>query len=257
MLGTVTTPRMLRPIPPAEAARASLLSRDMRPLSWIAPGLLLLAIDMRVAAFDLLPDPLGWVLILIGIWRIARPATVAAVGLATAASFADVLLPYRWTYVDPATGTVVDEVTAIRLGYPELLVFDKLSGLRLGFVVLALATAALATWMVLRDLSHRARAAGRSSAARQLGLLWSLVPGLWIAPHLLAAIAALVAGGSYDPVWNHNMEYVALLGLVPVTWLAVLTILERDHAWALHTESPHPPPWLPRSRGRAPTGPTT
>ena len=220
----------------------------MRPLSWIAPGLLLVAIDMRVVAFDLLPDPIGWLLIVVGAWHIARPATVAALGLATAASFADVLLPYRWAHVDPATGRIVDEVTAIRLGYPELLIFDRVSGAHLGFLVLAFATAAVATWMFLRDLTERARAAGRSSAAKQLGLLRGLVPGLWVGPYLLASLASLIAGGSFDPVWNHNMEYVALVGLIPVAWFGTLMVLERDHAWALPTESSDPPPWLRRTR---------
>jgi len=216
----------------------------MRPLSWIAPGLLLVAIDMRIVAFDVLPDPLGWALIVTGAWQIARPATVAAIGLAGVASFTDLLLPYRWAYVDPETGRIVDELTAIRNGDPKLLTFDRLSGLRLTSMLLAYALAALASWMLLRDLTARARAAGRTSAARQLGLLRGLVPGLWAAPYVLGAFATLVSGGSFDPVWNHELEYVALLGLIPVTWFAVLVALERDHAWAVPSESARPPRWL-------------
>jgi hypothetical protein len=215
----------------------------MRPLSWIAPGLLLIAIDMRVVAFDLLPDPLGWALIIVGAWRIARPTTVAALGLAGLASFADLLLPYRWAYVVPTTGRIVDEVTAIQRGYPELLIFDRLTGPRLLSVALAYATAAFAVWLLLRDLTTRARTAGRISAARQLGLLRGLVPGLWLGPYLLGALTALLTGRSFDPVWNHAWEYLALLGLVPVAWFATLTVLERDHAWAL----PDEPPASPRS----------
>jgi hypothetical protein len=221
----------------------------MRPLSWIAPGLLLIAIDMRIVAFDLLPDPLGWALIAVGAWQIARPASVAAIGLAGVASFADLLLPYRWANVAPDTGRIVDDLTAIREGDPELLIFDRLTGLRLATLVLAYAAAALATWMLLRDLTERARAAGRSSAAKQLGLLRGLVPGLWAGPYLLGALAALISDGSFDPVWNHELEYVALLGLVPLAWFAILVARERDHAWALPAESASPPPWLSRSQG--------
>ena len=224
----------------------------MRPLSWIAPGLLLIAIDMRVVAFDLLPDPLGWALIVVGAWRIARPATVAVLGLAGVASFADLLLPYRWAPIDPDTGRIVSELTAIREGDPEILTFDRLSGLRLVMVLLAYTTAALATWMLLRDLTARARAARRTSAAKQLGLLRGLVPGVWMGPYVLSSLTALLTDRTFDPVWNHNWEYVALVGLIPLTWFAILLVLERDHAWALPTESPTPPPWLPR-RSRRPT----
>jgi hypothetical protein len=231
----------------------------MRPLSWIAPGLLLVAIDMRIVAFDLLPDPLGWVLIAVGAWRIARPATVTAIVLAAVASCADLVLPYTWAHVDPETGRIVDELTAIRQGYPELLIFDRLSGARLAFLTLAYGAACVATWMLLRDLTKRARAAGRWSTAKQLGLLWGLVPGLWVGPYLLRAVATLIAGGSFDPVWNQSMEYVALVGLIPVVWLAVLVATERDRAWAVPAESTGPPPWLRRTRAagwrEAPAGP--
>jgi hypothetical protein len=207
---------------------------------------MMIALDMRIVAFDLLPDVLGWVLVVVGAWSIARPATVAVLGLAGLASATDLLLPSRWEYVDPATGRIVDEVTAIRRGFPEVLIFDRLEGVRLALLVLAYTVAAVAVWMLLRDLTARARAAGRTSAAQQLGLLRGLVPGLWIGPYLLAAVATLISGGSFDPVWNHSFEYVALVGLVPVTWFAVLAFLERDHAWAVPAESSAPPRWLSR-----------
>jgi hypothetical protein len=243
MLGTVTTPAMLRPSALRSGGRL-FYCRGMRPLSWIAPGLLLVAIDMRIVAFDMFPDPLGWALIAVGAWQVGRPATVAAIGLAGVASFADVLLPYRWANIDPDTGRIVDDLTAIREGDPEVLIFDRLSGLRLLLVLLAYATAALASWMLLRDLTARARAAGRTSTAKQLGLLRGLVPGLWAGPYLLGAFATLISGGSFDPVWNHELEYLALLGLVPITWFTVIVALERDRAWALPTESARPPRWL-------------
>jgi hypothetical protein len=221
----------------------------MRPLSWIAAGLLVIAFDMRIVAFDLLPDVIGWALIVVGAWRVARPATVAVLGLAAVTSLCDLVLPSRWAHVDPGNGRIVDDVTAIRLGYPEVLIFDRLEGGRLALLVLAYAAAAVAIWMLLHDFTARARAAGRDSAAKQLGLLRGLVPGLWIGPYLLGAVATLIAGGSFDPVWNHELEYVALLGLLPVTWLAVLAARERDHAWALPAEPPGPPAGRSREGG--------
>jgi hypothetical protein len=219
----------------------------MRPLSWIAPGILIVAIDFRLNAIDVLPDPIGWLMIAMGAWQLARPATVSAIGVAGVASLVEVALPYRWVQISPETGQVIHEKTTVRYAYPEILVYDGVSGVRLAFLVLGYATAGLAIWMLLRDLAARARSVGRLTAAHQLGLLRGLVPGLWIAPYVIGGIADLIAGRSFDPVWNDGLEYVALVGLVPVAWLVALLIVERDRAWALPTESPSPPPWLPRA----------
>jgi hypothetical protein len=223
----------------------------MRPLTWMAPGLVLVAVDFRLLAVDLLFDPLGWLMIAIGAWQIARPATVTAVGVAGLASFVDVLLPYRWVQIHPETGRVVEQVTTTRYAYPEVLIFDRVSGVRLVLLTLAFAAAGVALWMLLRDLTERAKGAGRTTTAKQLGLLRGLVPGLWVGPYLLGAVAAVGAGGSFDPVWNGGLAYVALVGLVPMLWLAGLLAWERDRAWALPRESASPPPWLPWTRARA------
>jgi hypothetical protein len=219
----------------------------MRPLSWIAPGLFIVAIDFRLNAIDVLLDPVGWLMIAMGAWQLARPATVTAVGVATLASLAEVTLPYRWAQISPETGKIIDEVTTTRYAYPEVLVYDRVSGARLVLLALSYLAAGVALWMLLRDLAARARSMGRSSTAKQLGLLRGLVPGLWIAPYLIGMVTALIAGRSFDPVWNGGLEYLALAGLIPMLWLALLLGLERDRAWALPTESPSPPPWIRRT----------
>lgn len=44
----------------------------MRPLLWIAFGLVVAGVVARVGDLDLLADPVGWVLVLIGVRRLAR-----------------------------------------------------------------------------------------------------------------------------------------------------------------------------------------
>jgi len=52
----------------------------MRPLTFVAVGLAVVAVDIRTERLDLLPDALGWGLIALGAWRMSltRPAIAAA-----------------------------------------------------------------------------------------------------------------------------------------------------------------------------------
>jgi hypothetical protein len=214
----------------------------MRPLAWIATGFVLVAFDMRVDAYDMAPDLIGWLCIAWGARHVTRPAVPGLALAAAAASAVDFALPSRMAPVDPRNGHVLMDQVDNSQGFPEVFVFEHIEGVRLALLWAAFAAAALTTWLLIGDLRRRADAFGRTAAARELGLLQGLVPGLWTGPYVIASSAALFAGGSFDPVWNGTMEYVALVGLAPVVWLVTLTLRERDYMWAV---SPTPDPTGP------------
>jgi hypothetical protein len=211
----------------------------MRPLTWIALGFMLVAVDMRIISFDIGPDPVGWLMVAWGARRVARPAVTWLAVVAAVASTFDFSLPSRMAPVDPRDGKVLTDQVGNPQGFPEVFIFEHVEGVRLAFIWLAFLVAALTTWLLIGDLRRRAEAYGRSGAARELGLLQGLVPGVWVGPYLLASSAALFAGGSFDPVWNDLMEFVAIASLVPITWFVSLVIRERDYTWAV---SPDPLP---------------
>jgi hypothetical protein len=226
----------------------------VRPLSLIVAGLALVAIDYRFEALDIALDPVGWLLIVLGARQLARPVTVRVIGLAGVASCVEAVLPSHHARINTLTGEIIEGPVGSRLGTPQVLVFDRVSGLYLGLLALAVVLTGLASWMLLRDLSERAWMNGRRSTASQLGLLRGLVPGLWVLPSLIAMAVELIASGSYDPVWNDPLDYLTLVGLVPVVWLLVLLTLERDRAWAVPAASPVPPDWTDRPGRRRARG---
>jgi hypothetical protein len=194
---------------------------------------------MRIDAYDLAPDIIGWLCIAWGARQVTRPAVPGLALVAAAASAVDFALPSRMAPVDPRNGKVLMDQVGNPQGFPQVFVFENVEGVRLALLWAAFLAAALATWLLIGDLRRRADAYGRTAAARELGLLQGLVPGLWAGPYVIASSAALFAGGSFDPVWNGVMEYLALAGLAPVVWLVTLTIRERDYMWAV---SPTPSP---------------
>lgn len=73
---------------PRERARRD--AKPMAPLQGMAMGLILIALDSQ-SRFDLFPDPLGWLLVLWGVAKLALPertALLTTAGLATATAVA-------------------------------------------------------------------------------------------------------------------------------------------------------------------------
>jgi hypothetical protein len=62
----------------------------MRPLQSVAMGLLVVALTARLHGYDALPDPVGWVLVLLGLHRLELSRVLA--GLATVALVVSVVL---------------------------------------------------------------------------------------------------------------------------------------------------------------------
>ena len=221
----------------------ALRSSSVRPLSLIAIGLVLVAIEFRTRSLDLLPDPVGWLLIAVGAWNLALVKPAAAAALAAVLSLSDLLLPYRWIYVDPRTGETVSSSIGADLDYPQLQRWNVVSDARAVAMAAAVLAGGVSLWWLLGDLQRRAEHAGGAAtlAARRLRTFQLVVPLVCVAPYLVAVTIAVIGSEPFDPIWNGSLEYVALAGLLTLLALATTLTLARDAAWAL-------PPTLPTSK---------
>jgi hypothetical protein len=207
----------------------------------IAAGVLLVALDFRVVALDVLPDAAGWALVAGGAWRLAlrTPALLAMV--AAVASAVDAVAPYHYEALDPLTGEVVPH-PAPGTRYPERLAFDRLTDLRLVLAVTAMVAGGLAVWMVLDTLARRARAVRDPQSERQLrGLRW-LVASVWVMPLVIVAGVQAARDGGLDPVWNGTLELVALCGVLSVALLAWVLAVNSNRMWTA-TDDERTTPW--------------
>jgi hypothetical protein len=212
-----------------------------RALSLLAAGLVIVALDLRVVAVDVLPDVAGWLLVAAGSWKLAlpRPAWLA-VG-AGVASAADVVAPYRYDNLDPITGEIV-ELPAPGTKYPQRLVFDHLHDVRLLLAVLAIVAGGLAVWSILGTLRRRADATGDDESARRLALLRWLVPSIWVAPYLALAVFQGAGDDGFDPVWNGGLELLALAGLAVVAGVVWVLATNSNRQWTA-TDDERTTPW--------------
>ncbi len=199
-----------------------------RPLTLAATGLLLVAVDGRVVALDVLPDVGGWLLVAVASWRLGAvwPARLAAV--AGLASTAELLLPYHHEALDSSTGMVVAE-PAPGTVYAERIAFDDLAGARFGLIVGAVVVGSLAVALLLRFLRARARLVDDGDAAGRLAVLAVAVPAVWAAPFVGAALWA--GSGRFDPVWNGSAELPALAGLAVLLTAAYVLVSGTSRRW--------------------------
>ena len=215
---------------------------SMRPLKYVALGLVLVAVDFRTDLPDLLPDPLGWALVAVGAWALSRRPAAVLAGVAAVLSLTEAILPYHYVYLDPATGEVINDDVGEALGVPAVQRWDDLSDTRALALAVGVAAGAAALWLLARALGERAAATGDGPAGRRLRILTAAAAGLWALP-VLALVAAGVAGDGYDPVWDGNLEYAGLAGTVALGWLAARLVLDRDQPWALHPVPFRPSLW--------------
>lgn len=84
----------------------------MRPLHLFAFGLVLVALELRLGDWDLMPGPLGWLLTLLAVRLVdrraglERPALVAALGLAAVAAAALTWVPAGADWAEDAEEAV-------------------------------------------------------------------------------------------------------------------------------------------------------
>ena len=228
----------------------------MRPLTSVAVGLVLIAVDVRTQHLDVLPDALGWGLVAYGAWRLSL--TVPAIAAATTAvlTVPEVSLPHRFVMLDPETGERITPRPGVVLGYAKTLVFDDLTGWRLAALAAGLISGGVTTWLLLGALATRAAAWERAGTARQIRALRWLTLGVWTAPVLVVlGVSAASEDPSYDPVWNGSLELLALAGIVVIGAVAAVLLRETNRAWAVPQWSAYRPPRLgrlPPSDGRRP-----
>jgi hypothetical protein len=226
----------------------------MRPLTFVAVGLALIAIDIRTEHLDVLPDALGWVLVAFGAWRLSLTLPAMAAAATALLTLPEVSLPYQFVMLDPETGETITPRPGVDLAYPEQLVFDDLRGWRLGVAAAALVAGGLAMWLLLGALATRAAAWERAVAARQIRWLRWLTLAVWTAPVLVVlAVSAASDDRSFDPIWNGSLELLALAGVVVMGAVAAILLRETNRAWAVPRWSADRPARLgplPRSDGR-------
>lgn len=236
------------------------------PLLWLAAGLALVGADVRTEHLDLLPDPVGWLMVANG----ARVLSLRlATGLAVTAavlSLATVHLPFRFIRTDPVIGQPIDEVSQLEQTYTsmpggpmndvnhqitaghiqpasERLLFDDVTGWRLGATVLMAIAGGLALWLLARSLYRRAKAADRSGAAAMLRWLKWLAPAAWALPLLAVMAAAIADDGRFDPIWNGSLSLATVPGVAALGALIVVLCHQHRRTWALPERPSVQTPW--------------
>ncbi|MGH9275279.1 MAG: hypothetical protein ACRDZU_11595 [Acidimicrobiales bacterium] len=212
-----------------------------RPLSLIAAGVTVAAVDFRIVAVDVFPDVVGWLLVAAGAWKLARRVPFGLAVLAALASAADAVTPHHYEAIDPLTGGVVPS-PAPGTAYDERLVFDRLHDLRLVLAMVAMAAGGGAVWAILGLLRKRAAAKGDEPSARRLAVLWWGIPVLWVAPYIVVAVAQGLGDDGFDGVWNGGYELLALVGLAVVAGLVWMFATTSNRGWAT-TDDAGPNPW--------------
>lgn len=213
-----------------------------RPLALVVGGLFIVLLDFRTEALDLVPDPVGWLLVAAGAAWSSLPLSAWLASAAAALSVSDAFLPFRTVIVDPVTNRGIakcpGDVCGVRVEY------DPVSGWRLAAVAAALLVGSATVLSLVWGLRRRAHAGGHAAAARRFGLLLVAVGLGWAMPPVLAVLWAVRSENrAYDPIWNGHAEYVALIGWGLMSWLLVELWQRRDTAWATPRWTLTPSPW--------------
>jgi hypothetical protein len=228
----------------------------MRPLMFVAVGLVLVAIDIRTEHLDVLPDALGWGIVAFGAWRMSFTMPAIAAAATALLVLPEVSLPHHFVMLNPVTGERITPRPGVELGYAEHLVFDELRGWRLAALAAGLIAGGLTLWLLLGALAGRAAAWERAGTARQIRWLRWLTLGVWTGPFLVVLAVASAEDGSFDPMWSGSLELLAVAGIVIIGCVVVVLLSESNRAWAVPQwsvdRSPRLGPRSPRSDGRRP-----
>lgn len=214
-----------------------------RPLLLVASGLVLVITDFRTESLDLLPDPVGWILVAIGAAALYLPLS-AWLSLATAVlSVSDAFLPFRTVMVDPLTNEGAGRCP-VGLVCAARVEFDPVSGWRLAALGASVVLGGAAALSLASGLRRRARAEGDRASAARLGLLAGVLALGWTMPPLVGISWAIAANdGFYDPIWNGSAEYVGLVGWGLMSWFVIELCLRSGADWATPRATPAPSPW--------------
>ena len=227
----------------------------IRPLSVVAAGLVIVAIDFRTRSVDFLPDVIGWSFVGAGAWmagvRVACPGAFATALL----SLSELSLPYHLVRFQSTTGEYVAADTLGAEDDPLVLRWDDLSQLRGAIIAAAMTLGAVTVVLLLRALAGRARSQSDLTAAHELRVAM-VAPVLWAGPFVLVVLNRLRSGERYDPVWDGGAESAWLVALGALLGLATLFVLRRDRGWALRAGSGTKSRWQGTATWRAHQSPT-
>lgn len=213
----------------------------MRPLHAVAIAVVLIGLDFRTTSIDLLPDVVGWALIVWAALRLRTPLVATAASVGGVASLALLSLPYHFEQYDPFNDRMVVVTPETDLGYNEVLVYDDLVGWRLAAFavsVCAFAVVLIGLWRHLRCAVAAWDGPSTRRSMRRLDLTTAAMIGVWVAPRLVAA--ALGVDGGYDPVWDDPAARVAMMGVVAFVAHAVALALDAREPWARRVERAQP-----------------
>lgn len=217
----------------------------MRPLTAASPGFALLLVDFRVYGVDVLVDPVGWVLITWGLWRLAGARAAAPAAAGAVFSVPEAYLPYHYatveSYVTRPNGT--SSIVEV-----EVLEYDRVSGFPLVSMALAAGCAAVVIVVLVRLLHERAGPDETDPALRTMHLSMLATLALWIAPRLVGMLVGAIGDG-YDPVWNDPVWRIELAGIISGLVLAASLLTSRREPWALPPGPLRVSSWLHSQRG--------
>jgi hypothetical protein len=204
----------------------------IRPLTLASIGVLLVAVDLRMAWADLLPDAIGWALLAFGAHQLEMRWPTWLAGAAAVASLSELQLPYEWQAFDLLSGRIVEH-PGPGTDYDERLVFLGVDGPRLVLMALAVVLGTAALTLMLRELRRRSTTTDDRSSTQQLGILSWAVPLGWTLPYVLVVIGFTADEGSFDPVWNDaRWELVALVAIGIALAIAILFWTRANRRWS-------------------------
>lgn len=211
--------------------RMSLRRLRLRPLSVIAAGLVIVALDFRTRSGDFLPDVVGWLLVGAGA-SMADVRSASGCAMVTALlSLSEFSLPYHLVRFNPGTGQYVPADTPGAEDFPLHQRWDDLSRLRGAVIAAAMTFGAVTLMLLLRALAKRARFEDDEVSVRELHRAM-VAPVLWAAPFLLVVANKVRSAARYDPVWDGGAAAAWLTAVVALLGLAVLLALRRNRGWA-------------------------
>ncbi|MGH9085797.1 MAG: hypothetical protein ACRDYW_10120 [Acidimicrobiales bacterium] len=217
--------------------------RVRRPLVLVAGGLVLVLIDFRTEALDLLPDPVGWIMVATGAAALYLPLTAWLSVAAAVLSVSDAWLPFRTVTVDPVTNEGVARCP-VGVVCGARVEFDPVAGWRLVAFAASLVLGGATMLSLTSGLRGKARTEGDGASAARLRLLLGVLAAGWALPPLIAVGWAIASNDRvYDPVWNGTAEYVSLVGWGLMAWFLLELCVRSGTGWATPRAMPAPSPW--------------
>jgi hypothetical protein len=201
----------------------------MGALAIMGLGVVLVGVEFRLNAIDVLADPLGWLLVALGAWMLAAKGASGLALLAAPLGAAGAYLTFQTVLVDSATDKAVTVCPHNGFCYEQIR-FDDVGSLRaLALLGMALAGGGALVWILRILRIEVGPPTADINLRRQMWVLEILVPVVWALPVVLLAGIAVVTGDGYDPVWSERLEPVTYARFAVMAWLAVILFVFGDH----------------------------